>query len=112
MPQACLGTPQVAQSAVGCSPGGGWYGRGRDAEREIVTAFAVTLAVPTCAVATWTPAAATRGAAWQRTMGAYSDLPSMTVGLMSVNLATSARTSVIAGSASAAVMASDEANSK
>ena len=75
-------------------------------------AVPVTLAVPTCALATWTKAAATRGAAWQRTMGAYSDLPSMTVGLMSVNLATSARSSAIAGLARAAWTASDEANSK
>ena len=53
-----------------------------------------------------------RGAAWQRTMEAYSDLPSMIVGLMSVNLATSARTSGIAGLARAAWTASDEANWK
>ena len=42
----------------------------------------------------------------------YSDLPSMTVGLMSVNLATSARTSAIAGLARAALRASSEANWK
>src|SRR6185436_12006716 len=42
----------------------------------------------------------------------YADLPSMTVGLISVNLATSARTSAIPGSARAAVSASDEANWK
>jgi hypothetical protein len=42
----------------------------------------------------------------------YSDFPSMMVGLMSVNLATSARTSAIAGSARPACRASDEANWK
>ena len=48
----------------------------------------------------------------QRTRERYRDLPSMTVGLMSVNLATSARTSAMPGLAKAAVMASDEANWK
>ena len=53
-----------------------------------------------------------RGEALPRTRERYSDLPSMTVGLMSVNLATSARTSAIAGLARAAFTASDEANWK
>src|SRR5687768_17197308 len=42
----------------------------------------------------------------------YSDLPSMMVGLMSVNLAMSALTSAIAGFASAVCRAWDEANVK
>src|SRR5690606_5857691 len=42
----------------------------------------------------------------------YTDLPTMTVGLMSVNLGTSARTSAIAGSASAAFRASADGNWK
>jgi hypothetical protein len=42
----------------------------------------------------------------------YDDLPSMTVGLMSVKVATSARTSAMRGLSRAAFRASGDANSK